>query len=800
MVDFPRRHLPLLLAAGVLGLGAVWLIGLRSGETKALAGRTAARPGLRAKEEPGQDASGRERAATADGGVVAPLFERGALFAYVRPSPAETAILDRAMAAPALTLHYVRVNPVLATAKSSPFWQRPGVGRVTLPLPEGGALTVIIAGSEMLGADRFTSSGQLEGRPQSRVVFAFNAGYVHATVDDAELGSFVLRVANAEYCQFYRVDPTQVAPCGGPRTKVIDDAVRAAAAERSARAAAVAAGATAPTDQPVVAAENTTGVEIHVMMVATQDVLATMTGAARTAALQSAFDAAMVRVNGDLAASQISARVKLVKVAETNYDEKKSKVNRVQDDALTALQSANDGQMDELHALRDQCGADLVCLTLNRADLVSSGLAFVIDTPGDTTNALFAFSVLQYGVLFGTHYLSHEFGHSFGCAHDRESALSPGAYPYSYGYRFFGADGQRYRDIMAYPPGTALGYFSNPNVIAPAPINAPVGIPAGRAGESDTARTIEQAAFEVSGYRLQTQTAPGAGSLINVATRATAGADERALIAGFTVTGTQPKTMLLRAAGPALAAFGVSDALPAPALELYSGATLVAQNAGWSAQPDAAAIATATAPAGAFAFAPGSADAALLATLAPGPYTALVRGAPAPGSVLIEAYETAADATRIVNLSTRAYADARGHPIVAGFVVRGAPGATKRVLVRVLGPSLARAPFALAEAMDDPTMEIRDAAGALILRNDDWSSGSEVEEAEANDFKPFVRYYNEKQIAATGFAPGNRREPCLMADLPAGGYSVIVTPFEHLPDAPAKPGVAIVEVYEITGP
>ncbi len=800
MVDFPRRHLPRLLVAGVLGLGAAWLIGVRPDATRAPREGIPSRPVPTAKEEPGTDVGGRERATTASGAGVAPVFERGALFAYVHPSPADAATLDRAMAAPTRELHYVRVNPALATAKSSPFWQRPGVGRVILPLPDGGALTVAIAGSEMLGADRFTSTGHLEGRPQSRVVFAFNAGYLHATVDDAEQGSFVLRVAHAEYSQFYRVDPALVAPCGGARTKIIDGAVLAAAAERGARAATLRAEPTAAADPSAVAVENPTGVEIHVMMVATQDVLATMTGAARTAALLSAFDAAMVRVNGDLAASQISARVKLVKVAETSYDEKQSAGNRVQDDALTAVQSSTDGKMDELHALRDQCGADLVCLTLNRADFVSSGLAFVIDTPGDTTNALFAFSVLQYGVLFGTHYLSHEFGHSFGCAHDRESALSPGAYPYSYGFRFFGADGQRYRDIMAYPPGAELGYFSNPNVIAPAPINAPVGIPAGRAGESDTARTIEQAAFEVAGYRLQTQTAPGAGTLINVATRATAGADERALIAGFTVTGAQPKTMLLRAAGPALVAFGVGDALAAPALELYSGATPIAQNAGWSAQPNAAALAAAAASVGAFAFVPGSADAALGVTLAPGPYTALVRGAPTPGTVLIEAYETAADTTRIVNLSTRAYADNRGHPIVAGFVVRGVPGATKRVLVRVLGPSLARAPFALAEAMDDPAMEIRNSGGALILRNDDWSSGSEVEEAEANDFKPFVRYYNEKQIAATGFAPGNRREPCLMADLPVGNYSVVVTPFEGLPDDPAKPGVAIVEVYEIAGP
>jgi hypothetical protein len=258
--------------------------------------------------------------------------------------------------------------------------------------------------------------------------------------------------------------------------------------------------------------------------------------------------------------------------------------------------------------------------------------------------------------------------------------------------------------------------------------------------------------------------------------------------------------MLLRAAGPALTAFGVNDSLAAPVLELYSGATRIAENARWSAQPNAEAITAAAVAAGAFAFAPGSADAALLVTLAPGAYTTIVRGPAAMGAVLIEAYETTSEASRIVNLSTRAFADKSGHPIVAGFVVRGGAGATKRILVRVLGPSLARAPFALTEAMDDPFMEIRDSAGALVLRNDDWSSGSEGGASQVNDFKPVVRYYNEMQIAATGFAPGNRREPCLLMDLPAGSYSVVVTPFELLPETPAAPGIAIVEVYEIGAP
>jgi hypothetical protein len=272
------------------------------------------------------------------------------------------------------------------------------------------------------------------------------------------------------------------------------------------------------------------------------------------------------------------------------------------------------------------------------------------------------------------------------------------------------------------------------------------------------------------------------------------------VIAGFTVEGSQPKAMLVRAAGPALAAFGVRAPLATPVLELYAGPTRLAENSGWSAQPGAAAVSAATLQAGAFPFVAGSADAALLLTLPPGGYTAVVSSESATGVVLVEAYESGPDAGRIVNLATRAYADNRGRPIVAGFVVRGSPAATKRVLVRVRGPSLARPPFTVPDAMDDPFMEIRNAAGQLILRNDDWSTGAVGGASEENDFTPLVRYYHEKQFVATGLAPANRREPCLMADLPPGSYTVIVMPFELLPDEPARPGVALVEVFEISGP
>jgi hypothetical protein len=139
---------------------------------------------------------------------------------------------------------------------------------------------------------------------------------------------------------------------------------------------------------------------------------------------------------------------------------------------------------------------------------------------------------------------------------------------------------------------------------------------------------------------------------------------------------------------------------------------------------------------------------------------------------------------------------------VGGFVVAGITGQTKRLLIRVLGPTLGRAPFNMTGAMDDPEMEIRDGNGELLIKSDDWSTGAEGGASPANDFKPLVATYGEKQIFATGLAPANRREPCVLVDLPPGSYTVIVRPYERrssnpLRDEPASPGVGIVEVYEI---
>lgn len=99
-------------------------------------------------------------------------------------------------------------------------------------------------------------------------------------------------------------------------------------------------------------------------------------------------------------------------------------------------------------------------------------------------------------------------------------------------------------------------------------------------------------------------------------------------------------------------------------------------------------------------------------------------------------------------------------------------------------------------------LELHALDGSLLLANDDWTSGAQTVNGTHDDFQPTVTYYHETEISKTGFAPSNRREPAIMVDLLPGIYTVIVKPFEKLdPDPtlnqPAKPGVVLVEVYEL---
>jgi hypothetical protein len=138
-------------------------------------------------------------------------------------------------------------------------------------------------------------------------------------------------------------------------------------------------------------------------------------------------------------------------------------------------------------------------------------------------------------------------------------------------------------------------------------------------------------------YDIDAPSAPG--RLVAVSTLGFAGTGELALVPGFTIAGSAPKRLLLRAIGPGLKQFGVGDVLASPRIALYASGleAAVVRNENWA---NDAALATAAATAGAFALAPGSEDSALLVSLPPGSYTVMVSGAGGvTGTALVEIYD-----------------------------------------------------------------------------------------------------------------------------------------------------------------
>jgi TonB family protein len=127
-------------------------------------------------------------------------------------------------------------------------------------------------------------------------------------------------------------------------------------------------------------------------------------------------------------------------------------------------------------------------------------------------------------------------------------------------------------------------------------------------------------------------------AISNISARSLAGTGANVLTVGFAISGTTPKTVLIRAVGPGLTAYGVTGALTDPQLKLFSnsGAVLGYNDdwlltAGWTTVFDSV---------GAFQFSRTSADAALVVTLAPGIYTAQANGfSNTTGVALIEVYD-----------------------------------------------------------------------------------------------------------------------------------------------------------------
>ena len=242
------------------------------------------------------------------------------------------------------------------------------------------------------------------------------------------------------------------------------------------------------------------------------------------------------------------------------------------------------------------------------------------------------------------------------------------------------------------------------------------------------------------------------------------------VIGGFIITGNDTKNVAVRGIGPSLTAFGISDALADPTLELRaSNGLLIRSNDNW--QDDSLQAAQLTA----LGLAPtNSKESALIASLQPAAYTAILAGNnQGTGVGLIEIFDTnGAAAAQLANISTRGFVRTGENVMIGGFILGGNNGAT-RVVVRGIGPSLAQ--FGLNPVLADPTLELRDSNGATLVANDNWQDDP----------------LSAAQLSTAGFALSDPKESGIFRSLPPGQFTAI------LAGKNGGIGIGVVEIYNL---
>jgi hypothetical protein len=257
----------------------------------------------------------------------------------------------------------------------------------------------------------------------------------------------------------------------------------------------------------------------------------------------------------------------------------------------------------------------------------------------------------------------------------------------------------------------------------------------------------------------------GHDALANISTRVQVGTSTNVAIAGFIILGNADKQVVVRGLGPSLTGAGVQGALANPVLELYDATgTLLLSNDDWQ-QTQAQALRDA-------GFAPSNdSESAILTTLAPGAYTAILRSKDgSPGIGLLEVYDLQqTPSSKLANISTRGLVGAGQNVMIGGTIVTGPDFG--RVVFRALGPSLAA--NGIANPMSDPQLEIFNANGNKIGTNNNWKDTQ------------------QGIIAATGLAPTSDSESAILIDLSPGAYTAVVSV------ASGAAGVALVEAYHL---
>jgi hypothetical protein len=265
---------------------------------------------------------------------------------------------------------------------------------------------------------------------------------------------------------------------------------------------------------------------------------------------------------------------------------------------------------------------------------------------------------------------------------------------------------------------------------------------------------------------------PSERRLQNFSVRARAGAGEERLIMGAVAEGSLPVDLLVRAAGPALADYGVEGWLPDPRLSVIRGATEVGTNDDWSDS-----LSTWFTRAGAAPWPVGSKDAAILVPGVVGAFTAVVEDVAGGGGVALgEVYRTDPPAEeaayRLINVSARSGVATGEGVLIAGFVLSGSDH--QRMLIRGVGPALAT--YGVNQALSRPVLRLyRD--DELVMENRRWDEDARIAMAAAS-------------AGAFPLAAGSA-DTAVLIDLPPGNYTAVIS------SADGAEGVALVEVYVV---
>ncbi len=260
----------------------------------------------------------------------------------------------------------------------------------------------------------------------------------------------------------------------------------------------------------------------------------------------------------------------------------------------------------------------------------------------------------------------------------------------------------------------------------------------------------------------QAAAAAGTSRLVNISTRGLVLTGDSVMIGGFIIGGSAPKKVLVRARGPSMSAAGVSGVLSDPIVTLVSGSTILATNDDWTTNANASEISGT-------GFAPTDGlESAVLVTLSPGPYTAVVSGYnSAVGVGIVEVFEVDTPVTPLTNISTRGVVLSGDNVMIGGFIIEG--NAPRTVIVRARGPSLTAA--GVAGALSDPVLTLV-SGSTVIAISDDWTTSADY-----------------AAILASGIAPTNGLESAILVTLSPGPYTAVVSGYN------GATGVGIVEVF-----